>query len=139
MAEIDVLVVDDDAAARMVYKHVGSQVADHVHWVFAQNGEEALDYLRRDGQTCLILMDWHLPGMHGREVLEAVKTDSKLRHIPVCVVSHSTYDKDTAEALRLGAEAFIEKPIEIDSLAATLRQVIESWCKKGWRDAQTAA
>jgi len=60
----------------------------------------------------LILLDLNLPKLDGREVLEQIKRDERLRPIPVIVVTSSSADEDVAKSHRLNANAFVTKPID---------------------------
>ena len=91
--------------------------------VIITTGEEVLAVVREQPFD-LILLDISLPGMSGLEVCRQLKTDRTLRHIPVIFVSGQTSLPYKAEAKRLGAVDFIEKPFELlDFLARVLGQL----------------
>ncbi|MGZ3298209.1 MAG: response regulator [Asticcacaulis sp.] len=86
----------------------------------ATSGEEALTILRREGEHAgrrlpdLILLDLTLPGISGRDLLEIIKADPALRHIPVVVLSGSVAEQDIARSYNLHASAYVVKPMDID-------------------------
>jgi two-component system response regulator len=87
----------------------------------AGDGEEALDILYRDvldgrKDIGLVLLDLGLPKLDGREVLERVWTDRRLRHIPVIVLTGSARDEDMVRSYKGGAVAFLRKPVQVDRL-----------------------
>jgi two-component system, chemotaxis family, response regulator Rcp1 len=80
------------------------------------DGDEALDLLLRRGphaaaeRPSLVVLDLNLPGTDGREVLETIKTDPDLRHIPVVVLTTSAAAGDVRGAYRDGANCYLRKP-----------------------------
>ena len=89
-----------------------------VHWV--RDGEEALDLLCRRGRYAdgpggphpeLVLLDIKLPKMSGHEVLGQIKSDEKLRAIPVVIVTTSVSENEVAKCLGMGASQCVAKPL----------------------------
>ena len=104
--------------------------------VVVGDGEEALDYLYQRGsyandapteRPSLILLDLNLPGTDGREVLEQLKADQKLRDIPVVVLTTSSDPRDVHASYRAGANSYIQKPIDRDGLYNAIRQLKDYW------------
>jgi CheY-like chemotaxis protein len=98
------------------------------------DGDEALDYLHRRGRfldpaaaprPSLVLLDLNLPGTDGREVLCEIRSTPALRTIPVVVFTTSADPHDIEACERLGASAYVQKPIRADELTATLRRLLE--------------
>ncbi len=110
-APIDVLLVEDDANDVELTLHAlhGAKLRNVVH--VARDGAEALEFLQAHVPD-LILLDLNLPKLDGREVLERVKADDRLRHIPVIVVTSSQAEEDVAKSYRLNANAYVTKPID---------------------------
>ena len=73
----------------------------------------------------LVLLDLNLPGMHGREVLAAVKEDPKLQTIPVVVLTTSEAEEDVLRSYRLHANAYVTKPVDFDRFMAVVRAIDE--------------
>ena len=71
----------------------------------------------------LILLDLNLPRKDGREILQEIKQDDALRHIPVVILSTSQAEQDILHSYRLGANAFITKPVEIDQFFEVVRSL----------------
>ena len=89
------------------------------------DGAEGLDILYRgaleaDTEVGLILLDLGLPKVDGREVLERVWADRRLRHIPVIVLTSSDKDEDMVRSYKSGAVAFLRKPVQVDRLLHTV-------------------
>ena len=102
----------------------------------ARDGEEAMDYLRREGQfgngadapkPGLILLDLNMPKKDGREVLAEIKSDARLRQIPVIVLTTSKAEEDIVRSYDLGVNSFITKPVTFAGLAEAMRVVSEYW------------
>ncbi len=87
---------------------------------WAQNGREALDYLRQGERPDLILLDLKLPGMDGWQFRREQQHDPALATIPVVVVSGTRNAARSAAAL--GAAACLEKPVGFDELVEAVRQ-----------------
>jgi chemotaxis family two-component system response regulator Rcp1 len=97
------------------------------------DGEEALRYLRRQGQhgkavrPDLILLDLNLPRMDGREVLAAIKADSALRDIPVVVLTSSAAERDIVESYKLQANCYVTKPVDLDQFLSVVKALEQFW------------
>jgi len=107
-----------------------------LHWV--QDGEELLDYLYHRGKyqdrqssppPSLILLDLDMPRKDGREVLQEIKVDPKLRYIPVVMMTNSDAEEDILLTYDLGVNSFITKPVTFKQMAETLRAVYTYWFK----------
>ena len=130
---MDILLVEDNPGdARLTREALAaSGVRNTLHDV--RDGEQALAFLRREGafQTAptpdLILLDLNLPRRDGREVLEDMKGDPTLKHIPVVVLTSSQADEDILRSYRLHANCFITKPRDLDELTAVLRGIEQFW------------
>ncbi len=87
--------------------------------VVARDGAEAWDYLNRRGKfanrpvgnPAVVLLDLKMPKMDGLEVLRAMKTDEKLRSIPVVMLTSSREERDVVESYALGVNAYVVKPV----------------------------
>ena len=95
----------------------------------ASDGVEAMDRLRGDEARLpdLIVMDLSLPRQSGRETLEMLKADPKLRRIPVVVMTSSDDPSDVLNAYRAGAATFIRKEAEIDRMYHTMATLLHYW------------
>ncbi|HEX5450501.1 MAG TPA: response regulator [Gaiellaceae bacterium] len=102
----------------------------------ARDGEEVMDYLRREGRygngadapiPGLILLDLNMPKKDGREVLAEIKSDARLRKIPVIVLTTSKAEEDIVRSYDLGVNSFITKPVTFAGLADAMRVVSQYW------------
>jgi len=114
-----ILVGEDDPDDRKILKKAFSSRKRAVHLVFAEDGEEVLDYLHRRGiyghpqaspRPDLILLDLYLPKRDGKEVLRSIRKSGDLKTIPVIVLTGSRSDRDLMETFDLGVHSYLEKP-----------------------------
>ncbi|MFD9460379.1 response regulator [Streptomyces sp. NPDC060027] len=126
---IDVLLVEDDPGDELMTREAfeDNKIGNTLHVV--RDGEEALDFLYRRGahvgapQPDLILLDLNLPKYDGRQVLEKIKSDPALSHIPVVVLTTSAAEEDILRSYKLHANAYVTKPVDLDQFIAAVRQI----------------
>jgi CheY-like chemotaxis protein len=102
--------------------------------VVTRDGEEALDYLycrgnfstRPNDNPAVILLDLKLQKVHGLEVLEQVKSDEKLRMIPVVVLT-SSREVDMVESYKLGVNAYVVKPVDFHEFVNAIKELGVFW------------
>jgi chemotaxis family two-component system response regulator Rcp1 len=103
------------------------------HMSVAENGVEAMAFLRREGKygnatrPDLILLDLNLPKKDGREVLAEIKTDERLRRIPVVVLTTSSAEQDILKTYDLHANCYIAKPVDLDQFIGVVKAIEEFW------------
>ena len=117
-----VLVVDDQQINRDV---LGAHLEDNYEVIYAENGKECLEQMRAHSQELsIVLLDLMMPVMSGFEVLETVREDDGVRHIPIIVL---TAEKSAElRALELGAADFITKPFDVpEIILARVARIIE--------------
>jgi CheY-like chemotaxis protein len=103
--------------------------------VVARDGEEAIDYLystgryteRPDGDPAVVLLDLKLPKIDGLEVLERIKNDPALRHIPVVMLTSSREEQDLVRSYELGVNAFVVKPVEFTEFFKAIEDLGVFW------------
>jgi two-component system, chemotaxis family, response regulator Rcp1 len=101
--------------------------------VVVTDGVDALAYLRKEapyGQAVrpdLILLDLNLPRKSGLEVLKEIKADANLRRIPVVVLSTSQAEKDIVQSYDLHANAYVNKPVDLDQFISVVKVIEGFW------------
>ncbi len=103
--------------------------------VVARDGEEALDYLYRSGKfetfangnPAAILLDLKLPKVNGLEVLGRIRTDEKLKMIPVIVLTSSRQEEDLAKCYELGVNAYVVKPVDFHEFINAVKELGVFW------------
>jgi two-component system response regulator len=95
----------------------------------AESGEEALSYLRNESnpRPGIILLDLNMPGLDGRKTLEIIKQTRSLQSIPVVILTTSNDERDVEACYNLGANTYIQKPVDFDGLIAAIRRLKEYW------------
>ena len=103
--------------------------------VVVHDGEEALDYLYRRGKfqtrtnqnPAVMLLDLKLPKVDGLEVLEKVKSDEKLKMIPVVVLTSSREERDMVASYKLGVNAYVVKPVDFHEFVNAIKELGVFW------------
>jgi DNA-binding response OmpR family regulator len=103
--------------------------------VVVGDGEEALDYLycrgayklRTGDNPAVMLLDLKLPKVDGLEVLQKVKSDEKLKIIPVVVLTSSHEEKDMVASYKLGVNAYVVKPVDFHEFVNAIRELGVFW------------
>jgi two-component system, response regulator len=134
--EIDILLVEDSQDDIDLALHTlrRDKVANKIFVV--RDGEEALDFLFCRGAYSsrslevtpkLVLLDLKLPKVDGIEVLKRIKADARTRTIPVVILTSSREERDVVDGYRLGANSFIQKPVDFDQFRVTIKQLGLYW------------
>lgn len=116
-----VLIADDDRTLT----HLLSTRLQALGWMvhIAQDAMQAVMFTRQNAPD-IIVLDIAMPGGTGRKALESLKGSSKLREIPVVVLSGSVDPNEEERILSLGAARFLRKPIDAEALDAHLRAAL---------------
>lgn len=99
----------------------------------ANNGREALDRLQQingcEGKPLpdLLLLDWMMPLVDGREVLQTIRKDPALRRLPVVVLTTSRSEGDVAMAYEEGCNAYLTKPVDPDEFQKVIAALGLFW------------
>jgi CheY-like chemotaxis protein len=135
-SKLIILLADDDPDDRLMAKEAleESRLLNPLDTV--EDGEELLEYLRRTGKYThladeplpgLILLDLNMPRMDGREALKEIKSDPKLCHIPIIVLTTSKAEEDIYRTYNLGVNSFITKPVSFNSLVDLMKNLGKYW------------
>lgn len=123
-----ILVVDDNDSSRELLAH---QLQRQGHLVIeASSGARCLEVMRSAGPD-LLLLDLVMPDMNGYEVLQTIRADDNLRHIPVLIISGMQDEAGAVHCIDAGASDYLLKPINATLLKARLDALLET---KSWRD-----
>jgi CheY-like chemotaxis protein len=130
---VQILLVEDSPGDVSLTREalLSARVANELNVV--GDGEAALRYLRAEGEyadskaTNLVLLDLNLPKKSGREVLEEIKNDPALQHIPVIVLTTSANEEDVRSSYQLHANAFVTKPVVFGDFVEALARLEGFW------------
>ena len=103
--------------------------------VVTRDGAEALDYLhsrgsfagRANGNPAVLLLDLKLPKVDGLQVLKEIRSDEKLRLIPVVVLTSSREERDLVASYRLGVNAYVVKPVDFHEFVNAIKELGVFW------------
>jgi CheY-like chemotaxis protein len=103
--------------------------------VLARDGNEALDYLycrqqfasRPEDNPAVILLDLKLPKVNGLEVLQQIRSDERLKMIPVVVLTSSHEEKDMLASYQLGVNAYVVKPVDFHEFVNAVKELGMFW------------
>lgn len=130
---IEVLLVEDNPGDVRLTREAlkEAKVRNNVH--VASDGVVALEFLRREGQFAnaprpdVVLLDLNLPRRSGHEVLHDIKSDERLRAIPVVILTSSQADEDIARSYQLAANAYVTKPVGLNEFLKVVRSIEHFW------------
>jgi two-component system response regulator len=133
---ITILMADDDPEDRMMTQEAfeESRLANDLR--FVENGVELMDYLHRRGKFAepgaaprpgLILLDLNMPKKDGREALQEIKSDPKLKNIRVVVMTTSKAEEDILRTYDLGAASYVTKPVTFSALVDVIQTLGKYW------------
>jgi len=135
-SEIEILLVEDNPAdAELTLRALKKvHIANKVFLV--NDGDEALDFLFARGKFTgrehiqnpkVILLDLKLPKISGLEVLRSIKSNDKLKSIPVVVLTSSKEDPDVRQSYALGANSYVVKPVGFENFLKAVSELGVYW------------
>ncbi len=126
---LEVLLVDDNLADVYLASEALRMNANVCHVANVGDGEEALAYLRHEGRYAesalpnVVILDLRLPKKSGEAVLAELRSDPKLRSIPVVVFSTSRANRDIVRSYELGANCYLSKPVNLSEFVSTVQLI----------------
>ncbi len=134
---VTILMADDDEEDCELTRDAlqDARLANEMRFVY--DGQELIDYLRREGSYAdpsvdaprpgIILLDLNMPKKDGREALAEIKADESLRRIPIVVLTTSKDEEDVLRTYDLGVNSFITKPVTFTGLVEVMRTWTRYW------------
>ena len=130
---IEVLLVEDDPGDVDLTLEVMNSAKIKINLNVVDDGLKAMEYLRKTGDYAdsvrpdLIMLDLNMPKKDGREVLQEIKKDEKLKSIPVVILTTSDADEDIIKSYTLGASCYITKPVGLEQFAKVVESIENFW------------
>ncbi len=122
-----ILVVDDEKDVQFLFEQRFRKEIKtaEMNFVFAFSGEDALGYMKAHNQEAiLILSDINMPGMSGLELLKNIKQSSELPSPVVMMITAYGDDENYNQAMKLGADDFLTKPLDFTTLKEKLKIIV---------------
>jgi PAS domain S-box-containing protein len=122
--KIKILAIDDNSDNLVVLKALISDFLPDAVYLSADSGKKGIELCQSE-KPDVILLDIVMPGMDGYEVCKKLKSDIRLKHIPVVMVTANRADRESrVNALEAGADAFLPKPVDVSELKAQIRAML---------------
>jgi len=128
--EHKILIIDDSEDDILLTQMVLAKMRLEIRTESALSGEKGLALLKGGGPLpSLVLLDLKMPGRDGLDVLREIRSDDRLRGIPVIVVTHSELESDREACYDADANGFLHKSVDLDRFSAEIRKALEKWMK----------
>jgi two-component system, response regulator len=131
-----ILLVEDDADDEALTLRALKQNRIHNQVMIARDGVEALDFLFATGEYAgrdanvlpqVVLLDLKLPKIDGLEVLRRIRANELTRRLPVVILTSSNEEQDRVSGYDLGANSYVQKPVDFGQFAEAVRQLGLYW------------
>ena len=130
---VSILMAEHDIEDQMLIKvALGASGLSH-KLIIVNDGEELIDYLNQSGKYSgvslpgIVLLDLNMPRKNGHEALSEIKSNPKLRRIPVIVLTTSDAEEDIKSTYDMGVSSYICKPVSFDKLVELVNMVGRYW------------
>ena len=136
MTDKDILLVEDNPDDVELTRIAFAESGSSYRLIVVSDGAEAVDYLMARGKhagrdpsqlPALVLLDLNLPKLDGREVLQVIRNHPATKTLPVVVLTTSAEPYDVDRVYELGANSYIQKPVEFERFVEVVRQIGLYW------------
>jgi len=125
---LKILLIEDDAIEVMKLNRVISSLQLKHQIIEANNGEEALDILKKkDALPDIILLDLNMPKINGIEFLGILKNDETLKYIPTIILTTSNNQKDLLACYKIGVAGYVLKPLKYEDYVSKIERLLAYW------------
>ena len=130
---IEILLIEDNPGDARLTQEALREARVHNRLSHVHDGVEAMAFVRREAPHTnapppdLILLDLNLPKKDGREVLQEIKSDSRLQRIPVVVLTTSKAEEDVLKTYQLHANCYVTKPVDLEQFIKVVRSIDNFW------------
>lgn len=129
----DLLIVDDDLNQAKIFELLLADLRQGHRCHHASTGAAALRFLTHETphenapRPDLIILDLNMPGEDGCHTLQAIKSDPRLRSIPVIMFSASAHEADILGCYNQYANAYVQKPVDLETSLSVVQQIETFW------------
>jgi len=133
MKLINILLVEDNEGDILLTKEALEEAKILTSLTVVRDGKEAIDFVSRTGKYTgaslpdLVLLDVNLPKKNGHEVLQYIKGDEELKHIPVIMLTTSSSERDIKLSYNNYANSFITKPVNVNDFLSVITAMENYW------------
>ena len=133
MSELQILLVEDNEGDILLTLEAFKELKVSNTVAVVRDGAEAIEFLKKEGQYTnsvipnLILLDINMPRLNGIEVLEFIKSNEKLKKIPVVMLTTSSAESDIAACYEKSANCFITKPMDFNRFLDIIQSIESFW------------
>ena len=130
MAQADILYVEDNEDYIDFMKRVMKKMESPVTMTTMTDSKAALSTVKNTDNSPrykLIILDIHMPGLDGIEVLQKIREQKELIYTPVIMLSTSDNPKDAENCYRSGANGYVVKPVGLQSLTSAMKYICDFW------------
>jgi len=133
MKAIHILLVEDNEGDILLTKEALEDAKIHVKLSVVKDGKEAIDFINKQGKYTaaelpdLLLLDVNLPKKNGHEVLQYIKSNENLKHIPVIMLTTSSSEKDINLAYNNYVSCYITKPVDVNDFLGVVTTIENFW------------
>lgn len=127
---VDLLYVEDNEDYVNFVGRAVKKIDQNINYKYVTDGKAAFEYFQNNtgiNPAKVILLDINLPGMDGIELLKKIRTMPQLKYLPVIIFSTSENPDDIKASYENGANAYIVKPVGMNSLNEALKKICEFW------------
>lgn len=121
-ANMKILVVDDFSTMRRIVRNLLKELG-FANVTEAEDGVDALNKLRGEGNFEFVVSDWNMPNMTGIDLLKTIRGDAALKHLPVLMVTAEAKRENIIEAAQAGASGYVVKPFTAATLDEKLKKI----------------
>jgi len=125
-SKLKILLIEDDRIEVLKFKRSIPQEFEDFTLTLANDGNEAFSIIENNLPD-MILLDLNMPDTNGIEFLNAIKSNSELKHIPVVVLTTSDSNKDIVECYKIGIAGYVLKPLKYEDYEEKIKAVINYW------------
>lgn len=125
---LNILLIDDDMIEVMKLKRVVASLQLNHKIIEAENGEEALNILKKsENNPDIILLDLNMPKMNGIEFISILKKNENFKCIPTIILTTSSNRKDVLKCCEIGVAGYIIKPLKYEDYVSKIEKILAYW------------
>ncbi len=138
MVRKSILLAEDDRNDELLTLRALRKGIDPADVAVVRDGAAVLDYLFAAGEYTerdasdlprVLLLDLKMPKLNGHEVIERLRADKRTRDLPIVVLTSSDLDRDMAQSYRLGANSYVQKPVDSEKFRQAVEQLASYWLR----------